>query len=170
MIEILLQAERALTAGAFDQAERLYTQAIEVDPRNAIALVGLARVTLARAEAQALEHVRRALALDPENAAALRLEARLGESPHTAPPAPIRAPEAPGIAEAAHTGPPRFATILEARDEPTETATERPAERPAEERAVLESSTMTKPAPIVATGSAPAARQAALLRRLSGAR
>ena len=166
MIEILLQAERALTAGAFDQAERLYTQAIEVDPRNAIALVGLARVTLARAEAQALEHVRRALALDPENAAALRLEARLGESPHTAPPAPIRAPEAPGIAEAAHTVPPGFATILEARDEPIETATERPAE----ERAVLDSSTMTKPAPIVATGSAPAARQAALLRRLSGAR
>ena len=80
MIELLLQAERALTMGMVDQAERLYRQAADVDPRNSIAVVGLARVALERADdAGALREARRALAIDPENVAASRLVVRLEE-------------------------------------------------------------------------------------------
>lgn len=80
MIELMLQAERNLAMGQTDEAERLYRRALEGDPRNAIAVVGLARVALARddergAYALAVD----ALRIDPENAAALRLESRLHE-------------------------------------------------------------------------------------------
>ena len=80
MIEALLQAERLLVHGMVDQAERIYTSALEQDPLNAIAVVGLARVALERADDRlAYAHSRRALEIDPQNAAALRLEARLSE-------------------------------------------------------------------------------------------
>jgi Tfp pilus assembly protein PilF len=80
VIEVLLQAERVLAAGLVDQAERLYRQAVAADPRNSIAVVGLARVALERADdAGALRLAWRALAIDPENAAAVRLAARLEE-------------------------------------------------------------------------------------------
>lgn len=80
MIEILLQAERALTVGLLDQAERLYRQAVESDPRNSIAVVGLARVALERGdEAEALSRARAALEIDPDNVAAKRLADRLVE-------------------------------------------------------------------------------------------
>ena len=47
---------------------------------NAIAVVGLARVALERDDDElAYRHAKRALEIDPENAAAIRLEARLGE-------------------------------------------------------------------------------------------
>ena len=80
MIEILLQAERALEMGRVDAAETLYRQVAEADPRNSIAVVGLARVTLERGdEAGALQLARRALTIDPENAAASRMVERLEE-------------------------------------------------------------------------------------------
>ncbi|MEX2546177.1 MAG: tetratricopeptide repeat protein [Chloroflexota bacterium] len=80
MIEALLQAERLLVHGMVDQAERIYAGALEQDPLNAIAVVGLARVALERDDDQlAYAHARRALEIDPQNAAALRLEARLAE-------------------------------------------------------------------------------------------
>ena len=98
MIELLLQAERALSVGLLDRAETLYRQVAAADPRNSIAVVGLARVAIERGdELEALELGRRALEIDPENSAAQRLVQRLeevrayrGESPVSvsAPPAP----------------------------------------------------------------------------------
>ncbi len=80
MIEILLQAERALTMGLIDQAERLYRQAAGADPHNSIAVVGLARVALERGdEPEAWREATRALEIDPENVAAQRLAGRLEE-------------------------------------------------------------------------------------------
>jgi tetratricopeptide (TPR) repeat protein len=80
VIEALLQAERLLLHGMVEQAERIYSSALEQDPLNSIAVVGLARVALERGDDQlAYAQARRALEIDPENAAAQRLEARLAE-------------------------------------------------------------------------------------------
>lgn len=80
MIERLLEAERALAVGLVDQAERLYTTAAEADPRNAIAVVGLAKIALERGDDErALMLGQRALEIDPENVAARRLVDRLNE-------------------------------------------------------------------------------------------
>lgn len=80
MIEILLQAEAALSVGLLDRAEILYRQVAAADPRNSIAVVGLARVMLERGdEPGALAQARRALAIDAENVAAQRMVQRLDE-------------------------------------------------------------------------------------------
>ena len=80
MIELLLAAERALSVGLLDRAQALYRQVAEADPRNSIAVVGLARVALERGgETEALELARRALKIDPDNAAAHRMVQRLEE-------------------------------------------------------------------------------------------
>ena len=80
MIELLLQAEGALSVGLLDRAETLYRQVASADPRNSIAVVGLARVALERRnEPEALGLARRALAIDPANTAAQRMVQRLEE-------------------------------------------------------------------------------------------
>jgi len=80
VIEPLLEAERAMDLGRTDAAERLFRGVAEADPRNSIAVVGLARVALERGdEAGALELARQAHRIDPENVMAGRLVARLEE-------------------------------------------------------------------------------------------
>jgi tetratricopeptide (TPR) repeat protein len=80
VIELLLEAERALSFGRVDRAEQLYRQVADADPRNSIAIVGLGRVALERADdLGAYLLARRALAIDPENDAARRLATRLEE-------------------------------------------------------------------------------------------
>jgi len=112
VIELLLQAERALALGLVDHAERLYRQAIAADPRNAIAVVGLARVALEHADdAEAYRRAKQALEIDPENVAAIRLSGRLEEvfaHRGTTPPVPRRpsgdAPPATTTAEVTPAG------------------------------------------------------------------
>ena len=80
MIELLLEAERALSFGRVDRAEQLYRQVAAADPGNSIAVVGLARVALEHADdAGAYLLARQALTIDPENEAAQRLVTRLDE-------------------------------------------------------------------------------------------
>jgi predicted Zn-dependent protease len=77
MIERLLAAERALAADQVEVADRMFGQVAAADPRNAIAVVGLARTARRRGDVPAATaHVRRALEIDPEDAAAQQL---LGE-------------------------------------------------------------------------------------------
>lgn len=87
MIERLLAAEGALARDELDAAERMYGQVADADPRNAIALVGLARVAARRDDPDgARGYAERALAIDPDEAAARRLLAELSQ-PRVAPPA-----------------------------------------------------------------------------------
>ena len=103
MIELLLQAERALSMGLVDQAERLYRQAAEADPRNSIAVVGLARVALERDDdVLAWREAKRALTIDPENAAAQRMVERFEEVwRHRGQPVPAGAADSTAQAPAA---------------------------------------------------------------------
>jgi thioredoxin-like negative regulator of GroEL len=74
VIERLLAAQDALDKGMLDTAGRLFDQVAQADPRNAIAIVGLARVALREDRFdEARELAEQALALDPDEAAAQRL-------------------------------------------------------------------------------------------------
>jgi tetratricopeptide (TPR) repeat protein len=92
MIELLLVADQLLAAGELDRAERIYTQIADADPRNAIAVVGMARVAEARGDDDRVrELAERALAIDPEDQAARRLAAAPGVAPEPAAPKPTAA-------------------------------------------------------------------------------
>lgn len=78
MIERLLAADAALDRDDLERAHGLFTQVVTADPRNAIAVVGLARVAIRRGAAdEARELLARALEIDPEEAAARRLLAEM---------------------------------------------------------------------------------------------
>ena len=80
MIEQLLQADRLLTVDQVEQARGVYARIVELDPSNAIAVVGLARCALAEGDDRAAHELAvRALRIDPENDMARRMEARLAE-------------------------------------------------------------------------------------------
>jgi hypothetical protein len=132
VIELLLEAERALSFGRVDRAEEIYRQVSSSDPRNSIAVVGLARVALERADdLGAYLLARRALVIDPENDAALRLAQRLEEVLATRgepvadplPPTPPRQPAPQG--QSVRQGPP--AALQEAGPAPA--AGDRPGRR-----------------------------------------
>jgi thioredoxin-like negative regulator of GroEL len=116
VIELLLEAERALSFGRVDRAEQLYKQVAAADPGNSIAVVGLARVALEHADdAGAYLLARQALTIDPENEAAQRLVTRLDEVMRTrgetvpepaAPTEPTSAPApSPPLEPASRPGP-----------------------------------------------------------------
>lgn len=94
MIERLLAAEKALDRGMLDAAGRLYAQVAQADPRNVIALVGLAKVALREDRIEdARELAEQALALDPDEAAAQRLLREVYAEVRPAPePRPMPAP------------------------------------------------------------------------------
>jgi Tetratricopeptide repeat len=80
VIERLLEAERDLAVGLVDRAEAIYQGLAEADARNAVAVVGLARCRLEHGDDRgAYQLAVRALTIDPDDAAALRMEARLSE-------------------------------------------------------------------------------------------
>ena len=80
MIEQILQADRLLQVDQVDKARDSYQRVVDLDPGNAIAVVGLAQCALADGDDQkAHELAARALEIDPENDMARRMEARLSE-------------------------------------------------------------------------------------------
>ena len=80
VIEQILEADRYLQVDQVEKARDTYQRVVDLDPGNAIAVVGLARCALADGDdEQAYELASRALEIDPENDMARRMEARLSE-------------------------------------------------------------------------------------------
>lgn len=97
MIERLLAADAALDRDDLETAHRLFEQVAGADPRNAIAVVGLALVAARRnASDEARALARRALEIDPDEAAAQRLLEQLDRATVSAlTPAPVAATARP---------------------------------------------------------------------------
>jgi len=75
-----IQADRLLTYGLLDHAEKLYEEVLEAEPGNVEVAFGLARVALERGDEQlAYERVKLALKINPRFDDAVRLEQRLVE-------------------------------------------------------------------------------------------
>ena len=75
-----IQADRLLTYGLLDHAEKLYEEVLEAEPGNVEVAFGLARVALERGDEQlAYERVKLALKINPRFDDAVRLEQRLAE-------------------------------------------------------------------------------------------
>ena len=75
-----IQADRLLTYGLLDQAEKLYEEVVAAEPQNVEAALGLARVALERGDEQlAHERARRAVQINPRFDDAVRFEQRLSE-------------------------------------------------------------------------------------------
>lgn len=97
MIERLLAADAALERDDAALAQKLFEQVADADPRNAIAIVGLARVAARRGDtAQARDLAQHALAIDPLEAAAQRLIAEL-DAAAVAAPVPAAKPQRRGV-------------------------------------------------------------------------
>src|SRR5512134_612275 len=80
----------------------MYARVAALDPRNAIAVVGLARCALAEGDDRAAHELAvQALRIDPQNDMARRMEARLAEVLSARGEAPARG--APGIGPAPTT-------------------------------------------------------------------
>jgi tetratricopeptide (TPR) repeat protein len=78
MFELLLQADQALVQGLIDDAEKRYEQVLELEPTNAIAVAGLARIAFERGDTEtAAILVQRALALDSESVTAIAVAAAI---------------------------------------------------------------------------------------------
>ena len=74
MFELLLQADQALGQGQLDDAQRRYEQVLDLDPTNAIAVAGLARIAFERGDDEnAGMLAQRALAMDPESVVAVQV-------------------------------------------------------------------------------------------------
>jgi thioredoxin-like negative regulator of GroEL len=99
MIERLLAADAALERDDAPLARKLFEQVADADPRNAIAIVGLARVAARLGEPErARALAERALAVDPLEAAANRLIADLDAAAAPAPvPEPVARPARRGF-------------------------------------------------------------------------
>jgi len=80
VIEQILHADRLLNVDQIEQARDMYARVAELDPDNAIAVVGLARCALADGDDRGAHGLAsRALRIDPQNDMAQRMEARLAE-------------------------------------------------------------------------------------------
>ena len=105
MIERLLAGEAALARDELDAAERLFLQVATADPRNAIALVGLARIAVRHGDSEGARALAiRALAIDPDEAAATRLVVELDRSsaePHRPAAVAVESPVLPKVERAA---------------------------------------------------------------------
>ena len=74
MFELLLQADKSMSDGLLDQAERTYWQLIELDPTNAIAVACVARISLKRGDGRlARTFADRAIDIDPDNIVARKV-------------------------------------------------------------------------------------------------
>ncbi len=165
MIESLLEADRLLALGLTDQAERIYWQAVELDPRNAIAVVGLARVASERGDDRtALQFARKALEIDPESPAASRLVARLTEIIETRGDALPRSSPAPVLGRETEATPEPTAPIT-----PGPEATPEPTPAPTAEREVAPGPPApVTPGPTAAPKPQPEKRRGLLDRLLGG--